>query len=100
MGFNSSLTTGIRHKMANPNLPSQHADLLTNKSPAVIFLGCLECHVCLKYAAAILIFPMAKDFVAAASTSREPVKLNMALKFQSGARPDIPDFSLKYPDIS
>lgn len=45
-------------------------------------------------------FPtIASDFVAAASTCQEPVKLNMALKLPSGMCPDIPDFSLKYPAI-
>lgn len=42
---------------------------------------------------------IARDFVAAASTCQEPVKLNMALKLPSGMHPDTPDFSLKYSAI-
>ena len=42
---------------------------------------------------------IARDFVAAASTCQEPVKLNMALKLPSGIRPDISDFLLKYSAI-
>lgn len=39
---------------------------------------------------------IARDFVVAASSWQEPVKLNMALKLPSGTSPDISDFSLKY----
>lgn len=42
---------------------------------------------------------MESDFVDAASTCQEPVKLNMALKLPSGVDPDIPDWSLKYSAI-
>lgn len=42
---------------------------------------------------------IASDFVAAASTCQEPLKLNMASKLPSGMLPDIPDFWLKYSAI-
>lgn len=42
---------------------------------------------------------MESDFVDAASTCQEPVKLNMALKLPSGVDPDIPDWLLKYSAI-
>lgn len=38
---------------------------------------------------------MARDLVAAASTTHEPVKLNMELKLPSGICPVMPDLSLK-----
>jgi hypothetical protein len=42
---------------------------------------------------------IARDFVAAASTCQEPVKLNMALKLPNGMHSDTPDFLLKYSAI-
>lgn len=43
------------------------------------------------------IYPViARDFVAAASSCQDPVKLNMALKLPSGTDPEIFALSLKY----